>query len=123
MAQPPPTPSPPVAVVPSTRIRLARAALGGAHAVPAVVRGDAGPSGACVTSDPPVVLEGVSVVAQPGGRFEVGLSLVAQLVPLHELAEAVRREVAAAAARDGLDDRLGEVSVDFVDVLAPGELP
>ncbi len=121
MAQPPLS-TPPMDVVPSSRVRLARVALGAAHAVPAVVRGDVGPGGVCVTGDPPGVLEGVSVVAQPGGRFEVSLCLVAELVPLHELGEAVRREIATAAARDGLGERLGDVSVDFADVVAPEEL-
>ena len=107
----------------SPRVRLAHLALDAALNVAGVQGADAGPSGLCVTGDPPgEPLRGVSVIAQPGGRYTVDLCLIAGIVPLIELAAEVRRRVHARVAREGLGDQLGDVNVQFSEVLSAAEI-
>ena len=74
---------------------VARAALQAALQTPGVVGSDPGPSRLRVTADPPAdPLVGVSATAQADGRYGIDLSLVADLVPLPELAEQVRERIA-----------------------------
>jgi hypothetical protein len=106
---------------PSPRVRLARLALDSALAVEGVVAGHAGPHGVGTVEDAGRHLRGVTAAALPGGRYEVGLHLVAAPVPLRPLAERVRERVHRAAARLALEDRLGPVNVAFEDLLDPAE--
>ena len=106
----------------SDRVRLARLALDAALVVPDVLGAEAGLHGVRVTADPPArLLRGVSVIAQPDGRYAVDLRLVALMVPLVALAEEVRRRVQASAGRRGLADRLGTVNVEFARLLTADE--
>src|SRR6185312_9690318 len=78
----------------SVRVRVARAALQAALAMPGVLGSDSGPSRGRVTADPasgPLI--GVLGTAQSDGRSAVDLSLVADMVPLPALAEEVRARV------------------------------
>ena len=113
---------PPSQIGDDSRVALARLALDVVSMIPGVAGTDAGPGGLCVTADPPFgVLRGVSVIAQPDGRYEVDLCLVARMVPLLPLADDVRRKVRARAARESLADRLGNVNVEFARALGAGE--
>lgn len=100
----------------SDRVRLARVALKAAVASVDVVRGDAGTGVPRVTRDAAGLLVGVTAIAQADGRYEVDLRLVARLVPLAALGAQVRERVTAAARRGGLDDQLGNVNIEFVDL-------
>jgi len=107
----------------SPRVRFAHLALHAALNVAAVHGADAGANRLCLTSDPPRgTLRGVSVIAQPRGRYSVDLCLVAGIVPLIELAAEVRRRVRARVEREGLGDQLGDVNVQFSEVLSAAEL-
>jgi hypothetical protein len=107
----------------SPRVRFAHLALDAALNVAGVQGADAGPNRLCLTGDPPGgTLRGVSVIAQPGGRYSVDLCLVAGIVPLIELAAEVRRRVQTRVAREGLGDQLGDVNVQFSEVLSAAEI-
>jgi len=107
----------------SSRVRVAHLALDAALNVAGVQGADAGPDGLCLTGDPRGgTLRGVSVIAQTGDRYSVDLCLIAGIVPLIELAAEVRRRVQARVAREGLGDQLGDVNVQFSEVLIPAEL-
>jgi hypothetical protein len=107
----------------SPRVRFAHLALDAALNVAGVQGADAGPNRLCLTGDPPGgTLRGVSVIAQRGGRYSVDLCLVAGIVPLIELAAEVRRRVTARVAREGLGDQLGDVNVQFSEVLSAAEI-
>ena len=97
----------------SPRVRLARLALDAALALPDVLGGEAGPHGVRVTADRPGVLRGVSVTADGEGRYAVDLRLVARVVPLVPLSEEIRQRVRLRAGREGLEDELGLVNVEF----------
>lgn len=101
----------------SDRVRLARLALAAALVAPDVDRGDAGLRVPRVTPDPPGVLVGVAATAQADGRYSIDLRLVARPVALLSLADEVRRRVQREAARAELDDLLGEINVEFSDLL------
>ncbi|MBB4660478.1 hypothetical protein [Conexibacter arvalis] len=60
-------------------------------------------------------------IAEPDGRYGIELRLVAELVPLHALAEAIRARVRRAAAHAGLEASLGEIDVEFADLLTAEE--
>jgi len=113
---------PPPAEEPTERVRLARTALLAALAVPGVVQGDAGGNVPRVTVDASGRLDGVLAVAQPDGRYEIQLRLVTELVPLIALAETVRGRVRSAAERAGLGASLGEIDVEFADLLTAEEI-
>jgi len=112
---------------PSDRSRLARLALESALTVPGVVRGEAGLRPPRVTADPAGLVVGVAATAQGDGRYAIDLRLVARLVALRPLADAVRAQVHRAAEQAGLSGALGGVDVEFADLLTgePGiaELP
>jgi hypothetical protein len=102
---------------------MARFALEAALAAPNVVAAEAGLQGMRVTADPAGgVLRGVSVISEGGGRYGVDLCLVACVAPLVALGEEVRRRVQASAQRNGLEDQLGGVNVEFARVLTPAEV-
>lgn len=101
------------------RVELARVALEAAVGADGVAAGNPGPSGQYVTRYGGAPLAGVVSVAQGDGRFRVDLFLTAELVPLRELGERVARAVGEAAAAAGLGERLGTVSVSFLDVEHP----
>jgi len=114
--------APPIPARASSRLDLARLALGAALAVPEVLGAEAGVHATRVTADPPAgLLHGVSVIAQADGRYAVDLCLVARIVPLLALGEAVRRQVQESARRGGLADQLGTVNVEFARLLTPEE--
>src|SRR5581483_3674753 len=107
----------------SARARLAQLALEAAEKVPGVVGTDPGPGALCVTADPEDgVMRGVSVIAQADNRYEVNLCLNAKLVPLLELGEAVASAVGRRVKREGLGALLGEVHVEFAQVLTEAEI-
>lgn len=103
----------------SPRAELARVALEAAVDADGVAAGNAGPAGQYVTDYGGVRLAGVVVAAQGVGRFSVDLFLTAELVPLGELGERLPAVVGDAVATAGLGDRLGSVSVSFLDVEHP----
>lgn len=75
-----------------------------------------------VTADPSVgVLVGVSATAQADGRYAVDLSLVADMVPLVELAEQVRERVRKRARGERLEEVLGSINVVFAYVVTAEE--
>jgi hypothetical protein len=103
----------------SERVALARLALTAALAQPGVVGAQAGAGLPRVTSTRSGgLLSGVAVSAAAGGRYEVDLRLVAELVPLDQLADRVRARLATAAKRKGLAALLGAVNIEFVDLAA-----
>ena len=107
----------------SPRVRIAHLALDAALNVAGVQGADAGPDGLCLTGDPQGgTVRGVSVIAQTGDRYSVDLCLIAGIVPLIELAAEVRRRVQARVAREGLGDQLGDVNVQFSEVLSAAEI-
>lgn len=106
----------------ASRVALARLALDVVTTMPGVAGTDAGPGGLCVTADLPFgVLQGVSVIAQSDGRYEVDLCLVAWMVPLPSLGDEIRHRLRTRALRAGLAGQLGTVNVEFVQALGPGE--
>ena len=107
----------------SPRSRLARVALQSARALPQVAGGVRGDHGLWATTDEGGLLEGVSAVARPDGRYDVDLHLVAQwpLGSLHSLADEVRRRASAAIERQGLRELLGDLTVSFEDLRGPSE--
>ena len=107
----------------SVRVRVARAALEASLQTPGVVGSDPGPRRLRVTADPPTgPLIGVSATAQADGRYAVDLSLVADMVPLHELAEQVRERVRKRARGEQLEEVVGSINVDFAYVVTREEL-
>lgn len=107
----------------SVRVRLARAALQAALAVPGVLGSDPGQNEVRLTDDPSSgLLVGVSVTAQADDRYTVDLALIADMVPLPELAEQVRTRVQERARRQRLKDALGSINVEFASVVTPEEL-
>jgi hypothetical protein len=106
----------------SVRVRVARAALQAALEVPDVLGADAGQGGRRVTADPasgPLI--GVLATAQSDGRYAVDLSLVADMVPLPALAEAVRARVSKRMDGEQLGNVLGAVNVEFAYVVTAEE--
>lgn len=107
----------------SLRVRVARAALHAALQAPGVVGSDPGPGRLRVTADPPAgPLVGVSATAQADGRYGIDLSLVADMVPLPELAEQVRERVRKRTRGERLEELLGSINVDFAYVMTTEEL-
>ncbi|MGN6168296.1 MAG: hypothetical protein ACTHQQ_09015 [Solirubrobacteraceae bacterium] len=62
-------------------------------------------------------LPGVTVIALPGGRYELGLALVAEPVALHALADRVRERVIDSAGAAHLGEHLGPINVVFTDIV------
>ena len=55
-------------------------------------------------------------VAEPDGTYEVTLLLRANLAPLGKLADELRAQIATAAARFGLAEKLGRIEIVFTDL-------
>lgn len=98
------------------RAELARVARSAALAVPGVLAANPGPEGRYLTTYADAPIDGVVAAAQGEGRFSVDLFLTGGLVALHPLGEQVREAVAVAARKADLADRLGDVTVTFLDV-------
>ena len=100
---------------PSTAARLARQAREATLGVDGVAATSAGPVGLRGTPDRGEVVAGVVATALREG-YELSLYLVAEVVPLHALADRVREAVRARVAAELPDVTLGPVSVAFEDV-------
>jgi len=105
----------------SLRLRLAALVRAAALATPGVVGLDAGRTGIRMTASDGLRVDGVVCAALPGGRYQVSVHLVAAMVPLRSLADAVRARVERDAANAGLAGRLGPVDVAVEDVSTPAE--
>jgi len=105
-----------VPVSASVRLRLAALARASALATRGVVGLDAGRAGMRMTASVGLRVDGVVCAAMPGGRYQVSVHLVAAMVPLRQLADAVRARIEREAAIAGLADRLGRVDVAVEDV-------
>lgn len=118
------TAGPPTAGGPSARAQLARLAREAALAAPGVVAMSAGPGGQWVAADRGERLTGVGAAARSDGRYDVRVAVTVgePVPPLHELADAIRDRLAAAAGKEGLAEDLGSVDVAIADVAAPDAL-
>lgn len=105
----------------SLRLRLAALVRAAVLATPGVVGLDAGRTGIRMTASDGLRVDGVVCAALPGGRYQASVHLVAAIVPLHPLADAVRARVQRDAASAGLAALLGPVDVVVEDVRAPAE--
>ena len=103
----------------TARAELARVALEAAVKARGVAAGNAGPDGRYVTAYGDATLAGVVAAAEGEGRFSVDLFLTAELVPLIALGERLPGLVHKAAGAQDLGERLGSVSVTFLDVEHP----
>lgn len=107
----------------SARLELARLALAEALATNGVIGAVEGPRGFWVTASDGERVAGVTAVALPDGRYEIGLHLVGRLlVPLHPLAERVRSRIGRAATEAGLAYVLGPIDVAFEDTSESAEI-
>ncbi len=106
---------------PSRRVQLARLAWETALATDGVVGGDAGGVRRWQTEDRGETLPGVLVAAHGGARFDVELHLIAAwpTAPLHEVGRTIRERIATAAARAGLAEALGSLTISFGDLAEP----
>jgi precorrin-3B methylase len=105
----------------SVRLRLAAVARAAALGTRGVVGLDAGRAGMRMTGSAGLRVDGVLCVALPHGRYQVSVHVVAAMVALRPLADAVRARVEHDAAVAGLADRLGPVDVAVEDVQARTE--
>lgn len=120
-----PTGGPLTAAGPTPRARLARLAREAALADPAVVGMSAGPGGQWIAADRGERLTGVGAAARSDGRYDVRVAVTVgePIPPLHELADAIRKRVAAGAKAEGLADELGAVDVSIADVASADPEP
>ena len=100
----------------SVRLHLAAVARAAALATRGVVGLEAGPAGMSMTASAGLRVDGVVCVALPDGRYQVSVHLVAGMVALHPLGDAVRARVERDVAVVGLADRLGPVDIAVEDV-------
>jgi hypothetical protein len=100
----------------SVRLRLAALARAAALATGGVVGLDAGPAGMSMTASEGLRVDGVVCAALPDGRYHVSVHLIAGMVALRPLADAVRTRVERDVAIAGLADRLGPVDIVVEDV-------
>ena len=100
----------------SVRLHLAAVARAAALATRGVARLDAGPAGMSITASGGLRVDGVVCTALADGHYQVSVHLVAGMVALRPLADAVRARVERDVAAAGLADRLGPVDVAVVDV-------
>lgn len=105
----------------SMRLRLAVFVRAAALATPGVVGLDAGRTGMHMTASDGLRVDGVVCAALPDGRYQASVHLVAAMVPLRPLAEAVRARVQRDAASAGLAGRLGPVDVAVENVRTAAE--
>jgi hypothetical protein len=103
------------------RLRLAAVAGAAALATRGVVGLDAGRAGMHMTASAGLRVDGVVCAAVPDGRYQVSIHLVAAMVALRPLGDAVRARVERDVAVAGLAGRLGPVDVAVEDVQAPTE--
>lgn len=106
----------------SLRLRLAALVRAAALATPGVVGLDAGRTGFRMTASDGLRVDGVVCAALPDGRYQASVHLVAAMVALRPLADAVRARVQRDAAIAGLGARLGPVDVAVENVHAPAEV-
>lgn len=98
-----------------TRAQVARRTATAVRAVPGVVDLHAGPP----TAPAGVVVRGVTVIAAPGGRWDVRITVVAELTDLRELARVVRAVVVDSTG----EHALGTIDVVVADVAdGPGRV-
>jgi hypothetical protein len=100
----------------SVRLRLAALARAAALATRGVVGLDAGRMGMRMTASEGLRVDGVVCAALSDGRYHVSVHLVAAMVALRPLADAVRARVERDVAIAGLADRLGPVDIAVEDV-------
>jgi hypothetical protein len=105
----------------SPRLALARLARGAALDIRGVVDTDAGAAGTRATFGGGERVSGVVCTATHGGVYELELHLVTEPVPLHALADRVRKRVHTLATRARLDALVGPIDVVFEDVRAPAD--
>ena len=105
----------------SVRLRLAAVARAAALATRGVVGLDTRRAGMRMTVSAGLRVDGVVCAAMPDGRYQVSVHLVAAMVALRPLADAVRARVERDVAIAGLADRLGPVDVAVEDLQAPSE--
>ncbi len=105
----------------SVRLRLAAVARAAALATRGVIRLDSGRTAMRMTASAGLRVDGVVCVALPDGRYQVSVHLVAAMVALRPLADAVRARVQRDVTTAGLADRLGRVDVAVEDVQAQTE--
>jgi hypothetical protein len=99
----------------SERMLLARLAQDAALVATGVVETDAGPGGTFTSVGDGERIEGVRVTADDAGRFDVGLRLICEPVPLIALGERLREEIERRATRAGL--ALGRVDVVIAELV------
>jgi len=100
----------------SVRLRLAAIARAAALATRGVVGLDAGRAGLRMTASEGLRVDGVVCTALSDGRYQLSVHLVAEVVALRPLADAVRARVERDVAIAGLADRLGPVNVAVEDI-------
>jgi hypothetical protein len=105
-----------VPVSASVRLRLAALARAAARGTRGVIGLDAGRAGMRMTASDGLRVDGVVCATLPDGRYQVSVHLVAAMVSLRPLADAVRARVERDVAIAGLADRLGRVDVAVEDV-------
>ena len=100
----------------SVRLRLAALARAAALATPGVIGLDAGRTGIRMTASEGLRVDGVVCAALSDERYQLSVHLVAAMVALRPLADAVRARVQRDVAIAGLADRLGPVDIAVEDV-------
>lgn len=106
------------AAPPSSRVELARLALGTALAHPDVLAGDAGPAGTCITVIEGETNVGVSAIADPDRHgYCVELCLITRIVPLEALSEDLRQRIWQAARLAVGSGRAASIEIRIVGVV------
>lgn len=100
----------PAPAMESARVRLARLAERAAWRTPGVAA-LAGGDPWFTTPSLAGPVEGVACVAGAGGRYDLTIRITASPVPLAALADRIRANTRAAAARVGLEELVGSVDV------------
>jgi hypothetical protein len=103
------------------RLHLAALVRAAALATPGVVGLDAGRSGVRMTAGDGLRVDGVVCAALPSGRYQASVYVVVTMVPLRQLADAIRARVQRDAAVAGLTVHLGPVDVTVEDIVEPTE--
>jgi hypothetical protein len=106
----------------SLRLHLAALIRAAALSTPGVVGLDAGRAGMQMTASEGLRVDGVVCAALPDGRYQASLHLVAGMVALRPLTDAVRARVQRDAARSGLVERLGPVDIAVQNIRTPAEI-
>lgn len=101
----------------SVRRRLAQLAAQAAASVDGAAGLHPDPGSAHVIEVAGDRLDGLSVLAAGQGRYDVTLCVAARPVPLHDLAERLRAQVHASAARENLAEAIGHVEIRVTDIV------